>query len=104
MPAIKRTNVVTTEDALLGLKFKVLQRPALVSLFASGVTATDKISLSVGGTTVLDLANPNVESAADVIDTTRDGVLFNERVPPGELFMPITATTAVNFLLVIDEV
>lgn len=104
MPAIKVTNQATSADALNGLKFSVQNLPALVSLFASGVTATDKVSFSVNSQAILDDANPNVEIAADVVDTTRDGLLFQERVPPGQYFLKVTATTAVNFLVVIDPV
>jgi hypothetical protein len=104
MPSIKRVNVTTTTDALNGLKFKVQGRPALVTLFASCVTATDRVSFSVGSQEVLVDASPNIEASADVVDTDRDTILFQERVPPGEYFLQITATTAVNFLLVIDPV
>jgi len=104
MPAIKRVNVGTTTDALNGLKFKVQSRPALVTLFATCVTATDTISFAVGSSEIVVNASPNIESSADVVDNDRDGILFQERVPPGEYFIAITATTAVNFLLVIDPV
>lgn len=104
MPAIKRVNVATTTDALQGLKFKVQGNPALVSLFASGVTAGDEISFSVGSREVLVNAEPNIEASADVVDIDRDAILIQERVPAGEYFIEITATTAINFLLVIDPV
>jgi hypothetical protein len=104
MPTIKRTNVATTSDALQGLKFKVQNSPALVSLFASCVTNTDVISFSVGSREFLVNAIPNVEISADVVDNERDQILFQERVPPGEYFIAITCTTAVNFTLVIEPV
>ena len=105
MPAIKRVNVATTTDALANRKFKVIPpRGALISLFAAGVTAGDTLSLSVGNQEVVVDAEPNIEASADVVDTDRDAILVNERVPGGELFLPITATTAVNFLLLIDYV
>lgn len=104
MPSIKRVNVATTTDALNGLKFKVQARPALVTLFASAVTATDRISFSVGSNEVLVDASPNIESSADVVSADRDTILFQERVPAGEYFLSVTATTAINFLLVIDPV
>jgi hypothetical protein len=104
MPTIKRVNVATSTDALQGLKFKVQNSPALISLFASCVTATDTISFSVGSREFLVNASPNIEGSADVVDTDRDQILFQERVPPGEYFIAITATTAVNFILVIEPV
>jgi len=103
-PTIKRTNIATTADALALLKFRRIVRPSLISLFLSCVTATDTVSFSSQDREVLQLANPNIEISADVVDNDRDQVLFAEPFdPPDELFMPITATTAVNFLVLIDE-
>lgn len=104
-PSIKTNNQVTAANALNGLKFVKLAGPALVSLWLSGVTATDTVGLSVGDREVLNAANPNIEISADVVDTARDQVLFAEPAEGGEeLFMPVVATTAVNFLVLIDEV
>jgi len=104
MPAIKITNQATNANALSTLKFSKLTMGALLSLYASAVTATDVISLSVDNEEFLRNANPNIETAADVVDTDRDQILFREPTGPGDIFLPITATTAVNFLLVIENV
>jgi hypothetical protein len=105
MPSLKVNNQTTAANCLQGLKFVKLSRRALVSLYISGVSSDDKINFSFTDREVLVGANPNIEIAPDVIDTSRDGVLFGEPGMPGdELFMPVTATTAVNFLIVIDEV
>lgn len=104
MPAIRRSNVATTSDALQGLNFKVQNRPALVTLYASGVTAGDTVSFLVNSREFLRDASINIEASADVVDPQRDGILFQERVPPGEYYLPVAATTAVNFLLVIEPV
>jgi hypothetical protein len=104
MPSIRISNQATSANALNGLKFSKLAAPALLSLWASGVTGTDEISFSVGDREILRLANPNIESSADVVDTARDGILIAEPAGGGEdLFMTVTATTAVNYLLLIDE-
>lgn len=102
MPSIALKNVATTANAVDGLKFRNLPGPALISLYASGVTAGDVISLSVGNEDFLVNGQTNIEASADVVDTDRDQILFQEPVPAGELFIPITATTAVNFLVVIE--
>jgi len=105
MPSIKVTNQATAANALNGLKFAKLASAALISLWLSGVTNTDTVSLSVGDREVLFGANPNIEASADVVDTSRDQVLFAEPAEAGEdLFMPVVAGTAVNFLVLIDEV
>ena len=103
MPSIKVANQATSTDALNGLKFSKLAGAALISLWLSAVTVTDTVSFSVGIREVLVNANPNLE-VADVVQTNRDGVLFSEPAEPGAtLFMPVTASTAVGFLVAIDE-
>jgi len=104
MPSIKVANQVTAANALNGLKFSKLAVPALISLWAAAVTVTDVVGLSVGDREVLNAANPNIEISADVVDTGRDQILFAEPAEGGEdLFMPVTATTAIGFLVLIDE-
>lgn len=104
MPSITRGVAATTSDALTGLKFKTQGLPALVSLFASGATEGDVISFSVGSQEFLVDAEVNVEAASGVVDTDRDQLLFQERVPPGEYFMPVTVTAAAKYLLVIEPI
>lgn len=104
-PSIKVSNQATAANALNGLKFSKLATAALISLWVAAVTVTDVVSLSVGDREVLFNANPNLEISADVVDVSRDQILFAEPAEAGEdLFMPITAGTAVNFLVLIDEV
>jgi len=104
MPSIRINNQATSANSLNGLKFSKLAAPALLSLWVSGVTSSDEVSFSVGDREILRLANPNIESSADVVDTSRDGILVAEPAGGGEdLFMAVTATTAVNYLLVVDE-
>jgi len=104
MPSIKIVNQVTAANALNGLKFAKLAGPALISLWLSTVTAGDTASFSVGDREILRLAEPNIEISADVCDTGRDQVLFAEPAEGGEdLFLAITAGTAMNFLVLIDE-
>ena len=106
MPSIKVVNQATAANALNGLKFAKLSRPSLVSMWASGVTAGDTVGFSIGDREVLAIANgqPNIEISADVCDASRDAILFAEPAEAGEeLFMPTTSTTAINFLVAIDE-
>lgn len=103
MPTIKKVNVATSANALNGLKFEdIPPGGALVSLYASGVTAGDTISYSVGSEDFLVDAQTNIEASADVVDTDRDQILFQEPVPEGKQFLSITATTAVNYILVLE--
>lgn len=103
MPSIKRVNIGTSVNALDGLDFQdVPAGGAYLSLWASCVTATDVISVRIGQESILVNGSPNIEASADVVDNDRDQILFREPVPPGKLFVPITATTAVNFLLALE--
>lgn len=102
MPVIKQQVVATTPDALLGQKFKVQARPCLVTLYASGQAAGALIGFSVGSSEYLVDALVNLEQA-DVVDSGRDMIMMQERVPPGEYFLPITlGGTDVTYLLIIE--
>jgi len=103
MSMIKLLNQASNVNAVANLQFSTIgPEGALLTLFASCVTAGDVISCTVGGKNIADLAQPNVEISADVVDTDRDLLFAREPVPPGDILLPITATTAVNFLLILE--
>lgn len=101
MPSIRQRVAATTANALSTQKFRIVPPVgALLSLWIAGVTATDNYGLAIGnqdivvqGTTV------NIEASADVIDIDRDQIVFQEPIPGGELFMPVTVTTEAQFLI-----
>lgn len=105
MPSIRRRITAVTADALQGIKFSDIPGPngAIINLWASAVTATDDIGLAIGDREILVAGTDiNIEASADVIDTDRDQLVFNEVVPPGHLFLPVNAiTTELQFLLAI---
>lgn len=103
MPAIKLVNQTTSQNVVNGLKFEdIPPGGALLSLYATGTNNADRIGVTVGSEEFLSDAAVNIESAADVIDTDRDQILFQEPVPEGKLFVPVTATAAVNVLIVLE--
>jgi len=104
MPAIKLINQASQGNAVAGLQFNSIgPNGAYVSMAASGVTAGDTIGLTIGTKPIVDLGQTNIEASADVCDTERDMLVVREPVPPGDIFVPIVATTAVNFTLIIEE-
>lgn len=104
MPAIMRKNIAAgTANALDGLKFQNLPRPALVSIYASTAVAGGNIDFAVDSEDFLDGAQANIESSADVVDTDRDAILIREPVPSGKMFLAVNDQIC-NFLLVIEEV
>ena len=97
MPAIMRKNVAAgTANALDGLKFQTLPRPALISIYATTAVAGGNIDFAVDSEDFLDAAAVNIEVSADVVDTDRDAVLIREPVAVNDQIC--------NFLLVIEEV
>lgn len=63
-------------------------------MWASCATAGDTLGLSIGNQDiVVQNTEVNIESSADIIDTDRDQLVFNEVVPAGQLFLPIGALT-----------
>lgn len=100
MPTIRAIVAVTTGNALQNQKFAILTGPAVINLWAAAVTKTDAIGLSVDNRElVVQGTNMNIEASADVIDTDRDQLVFNEVVQGGQLYMPVTVTTEAQYLL-----
>lgn len=103
MPSIRLSNVGVVANALDGLQFQDIPAPgALVSIFASTALAGGTISYSVGTERFLVDASVNVESAADVVDSSVDGILDREPVPPGKQFLAVVGQI-VNVLVVIED-
>ena len=101
MPSLRFRVAATTTDALSNRKFAVIPlRGAILNMWASVTTTTDSYGLSIGDRDIMVNGSlANVEAAADVVDTDRDQVVFNERVSGGQLFLPVTVTTEAHFLI-----
>lgn len=101
MPTIRTAVSATTTDALSNVKFADIPAGgALVNMWASSATNGDNFGLSIGDRDVVtDGTEINVEASADVIDTDRDQMVFNEAVGGGHLFLPVTVTTEAQFLI-----
>jgi len=105
MPAIKRTVTAAGENVLEGLKFSVLNSPALLSLYASTATGGETLSMSVGDRDIVVDAVMNLEAASQTVDTDRDGILVQERVPAGKLYLSIPTVTAdATYLIIIEPI
>lgn len=101
MPTIRQRVTATTSNALSNSQFNVIPAPgAILNLWAAGVSATDDVGLLVGDKEIIARGTDiNIEAGADVVDNDRDQILFNEVVGPGQLFLPVTVTTEMQFLL-----
>lgn len=100
MPSI-RFGTTTTTDALSNRKFNVIPpQGAILNVWGSSVTNGDTFGLSIGDRDlVVNGTELNIEVAADVIDLSRDQLVINEVVGPGQLFMPVTVTTEAQFFI-----
>jgi len=100
-----RKNVAAgTANALNGLKFsKIGPKGAFVTVYGSTPTAGGTMTFSAegGDREIFNLAEINIEAAADVVDTDRDLLLIDEPVGPGDLFLGVD-TQIGNFLVLIE--
>lgn len=101
MPSLRFIVPATTTDAMANRKFNIIPaNGAVMNVWATSVTVTDTWGISVGDRDILvDGSVANVTSAAGVVDVERDQVLFNEIVEGGQIFLPATLTTDMNFLI-----
>jgi len=101
-PTIRPAGVTaTTPDDLANRQFNVVPPGgAIANLWIAGVTTGDTFGfLSGDRVLIVNGSEMNVEISADVIDVSRDQVIFDELVLPGQLFLPLTLTTEVQYLL-----
>jgi len=103
MPSLRFIVPATTTDAMANRKFNVIPAGgAILNVWATSVTVTDTWGISVGDKDIVVGGSvANVTSAAGVVDVERDQVVFNEVVDAGQIFLPATLTTDMNFLLVL---
>jgi hypothetical protein len=95
----------TTTDALQNELIKDVVTPSIVNLWATSVTVTDTIGLSLDQTTIVAPGTCNVSAAAlGMVDTARDQLLFNSVVGIGKLRMPVTVTTSAIYLISVEPI
>ncbi len=95
-----------TADALSSEVIRTVRQPSIVNLWASAVTVTDEIGLSLDRTEIMAPGTANVSAAASgMVDTDRDQLVFNHPVGPGELRIQVpTLTTSLIFLLSVEPI
>lgn len=101
--ASRRIDVTAaTADAIANEEIRRVEVPSVVNLWASAV-GTSTIGLLLNRTEIMPTDECNIEAAADVIDTSRDQLVFNSVVGRGQLRVPIGAvTTELQFLLSVE--
>ena len=93
MPTIRVSTGATTSDLLSNVKFAdIPESGAIINVWGSCAVAGGTFGLSIGDRDiVVQGTEVNVEESADVINTERDQLVFQEAVPGGHLYLPIGA-------------
>ncbi len=101
MPSLRFRVSTTTPDALSNRKFSVVPGAgAILNMWIAGVTGTDSFGLSIGDRDIMVNGSIiNIEISADVLDISRDQLVFNEVIGGGQLFLPVTVTTEAQVLI-----
>ena len=106
MPSVRRLVSAVEANDLLGLDIAKVLVTSVINLWATSVTVTDTIGLSIGRVEILPAGTMNVSAAAvGMVDTDRDQLLFNGLVGPdvGDLKIFVnTLTTSLIYILSVE--
>jgi len=92
-------------DAIAQEEIRRVDTPSVVNLFASCATNGDTVGLLLNRTEIMPTDECNIEASADVIDTSRDQLVFNTVVGRGQLRVPVGAVnTELQFLLSVEPI
>ncbi len=95
-----------TTDAISTRNIRLVDQVSVINLWASAVTVTDEIGLTLGSITLMDPSTANVRAAAlGLVLSGDDQLIFNLVVSPdaGDIAIPVpTLTTSLIFLLSVE--
>jgi len=87
----------STTDAWSDEEMRVIDEPSWLNAWASCVTLTDTIGLSLGKTEIRNPSICNIHAAAlSLVNISDDQIVFNELIGPGagDLRVPVVVTTS----------
>jgi len=106
MASVRRLVSAVTADDLSTLDIRLVEVTSVVNLWASAVTVTDTIGLSLGRVELLPAATANVRAAAvGLVLSSDDQLIFNMVVGPdiGDLKVAVaTLTTSLIYVLSVE--
>lgn len=95
----------TTNDAISAETIRTVEQASIVNLFASCVTVTDVVGLSLDKTVIVEPGTVNIRAAAlGMVDTGSDQIVFNHVTGAGTLRLPVTVTTSAIYLLSVEPI
>ena len=105
MASVRRLVSAVTEDDLSTLDIRLVEVMSIVNLWASAVTVTDTIGLSIGKVEIMPSGTANVSAAAlGLVQVQEDQLLFNTLVGPGigdlKVFVRALTTSLIYILSV----
>jgi len=106
MASVRRLVSATTADDLLGLDIRIVEVPSIVNLWASCVTVTDTLGMSLGKVELLPQSTGNVRAASlGLVLSSDDQMIYNLLVGPdvGDLKLTVGAlTTSLIYVLSVE--
>ena len=106
MASVRRLVSAVTADDLATLDIRKVEVRSRVSLWASTVTVTDTISVSIGKIEIMPASTGNVRAAAvGLVLTSDDQLLFESLVGPGVGDLKVgvaTLTTSLIYILSVE--
>lgn len=93
-------------DTISTRNIRLIDQVSVVNMWASCVTVTDEIGLTLGSITLMDPSTMNIRAAAvGLVLTEADQLIFNLVVGPdsGDLAIPVpTLNTSLIFILSVE--
>jgi len=108
MSSVRRLVSAVTADDLATLDIRIIETLSVVNLWASAVTVTDTIGMSLGKIELMPQGTANVRAAAvGLVLSSDDQLIFNLVVGPdvGDLKVAVGAlTTSLIYVLSVEPI
>ena len=105
MASIRRLVAAVTADDISTLDIRIIEVMSVVNLWATSITVTDTIGMSIGKVEIMPQGTMNVSAGAlGMVDAGRDQLIFNTLVGPDvgdlKIVVSIVGTSLIYILSV----
>ena len=105
MASVRRLVSAVTADDLATLDIRKVEVASFINLWASAVTVTDTLGMSLGRVEILPQATANVRAAAvGLVLSSDDQLIFNSLVGPGVGDLKVAVNTLTTSLIYVLSV